>query len=138
MTSFLQSFDLGRGLVARIYSGAPSWMPSVLGRLKRLLSLPGGWDSYGAPPIDRDAVVHVVEVLNRALGPDAPAPQVVPTPFGGIQLEWHRRGVDLEIEIRPDGSYSLCFEDAAGMPIERSRSVREAHLERDLIDRLTR
>ncbi|HEY3241769.1 MAG TPA: hypothetical protein VGM03_00330 [Phycisphaerae bacterium] len=30
---------------------------------------------------------------------DAPAPAVVPTSRGGLQLEWHTRGIDLEIEF---------------------------------------
>jgi hypothetical protein len=39
---------------------------------------------------------------------------VVPTARGGIQLEWHTRGIDLEIELAvPEGIHVL-YEDAAG------------------------
>jgi len=32
---------------------------------------------------------------------DMPAPYVVPMSNGGIQIEWHRSGVDLEISFVP-------------------------------------
>jgi len=28
-----------------------------------------------------------------------------------VQLEWHTRGVDLEVEALPDGRYNMAFED---------------------------
>ncbi len=40
------------------------------------------------------------------------APTVVPTVHGGIQLEWHTRGIDLEIEVSPEGRCDVyCQED---------------------------
>jgi hypothetical protein len=40
-----------------------------------------------------------------------PKPSVVPTSRGGIQLEWHRAGVDLEIEIESPDRVNVFFED---------------------------
>lgn len=37
-------------------------------------------------------------------------PQLVPTTTGGIQLEWHRGGLDVELHVEPDGSSWLSYE----------------------------
>jgi hypothetical protein len=63
--------------------------------LAKLRQLKPGWDSYGGKAPTREAL-HVAETV--ALW----APQVVPMSHGGVQLEWHVNGVDLEIEIKPD------------------------------------
>ncbi len=63
--------------------------------LNALLDLPAGWDSYGSACIDPRAVG-----MARAI---ASALSAVPTVAGGIQLECHVEGFDLELEIRPDG-----------------------------------
>lgn len=49
------------------------------------------WDSYGSPPTTQKAMATVEEFAT------------VPTSAGGIQLEIHRDGYDIEIEIGPDG-----------------------------------
>lgn len=59
--------------------------------LDRLAELKPGWDSYGAPALSL-AALKVARVM-------LDAPQVVPTPGGGIQLEWHQDGLDIEIVI---------------------------------------
>jgi hypothetical protein len=45
--------------------------------------------------IAQKALTVLVEVMEN----DAPAPSVVPLDDGGIQVEWHRRGRNLEIEF---------------------------------------
>jgi len=42
-------------------------------------------------------------VLARVVRPGTPAPFVAPLASGGLQLEWHRNGWDLEIEIEGPG-----------------------------------
>ena len=71
----------------------------VRARLKELLDLPQGWDSYGAGCIDPkavDAASRLLDVLDHD-------PAVIPTSHGGIQLEWHRDGLELEVEINTAG-----------------------------------
>ena len=58
---------------------------------RALMALPFNWDSYGAKQITPEAMAMV----------DAVA--VVPCCHGGDQLEIHRDGYDIEIEIGPDG-----------------------------------
>jgi hypothetical protein len=36
---------------------------------------------------------------------------VVPTVGGGVQLEWHTGGIDLEIEIQAPGHFHVWLED---------------------------
>ncbi len=40
------------------------------------------------------------------VNPNLAAPSAVPTVRGGLQLEWHRQGVDVEIEFGVDDSAS--------------------------------
>jgi hypothetical protein len=79
----------------------------------RLLSMPSNWDSYGAKPIDRQKAVSALYFLWIAIVNGAPMPAIIPTSDGGIQLEWHRRGVDLEIRVISGTSLEVFFEDLA-------------------------
>ncbi len=58
---------------------------------KELLSLKHGWDSYGGHPISTNAIATIGEF------------RVVPCSDGGVQLEIHRDGWDIEITICQDG-----------------------------------
>jgi hypothetical protein len=40
-----------------------------------------------------------------------PLPSIVPTRRGTIQIEWHARGVDLEIDVRSPTDIVAIFED---------------------------
>ena len=64
-----------------------------------LLDLPESWNSYSAKPIEPQHAVRAVELLAQLLDTGAPPPTVVPTVRGGIQLEWHANGVDIEVYI---------------------------------------
>lgn len=50
-----------------------------------------------------------MSLLNEVMEDFTPAPSCVPTSEGGIQLEWHRSGIDLEIEISPRGTVGVYF-----------------------------
>ena len=43
-----------------------------------------------------------MNLINGLLGPTSPAPRVVPLSSGGLQLEWHRQGIDLEVVFDRD------------------------------------
>ncbi len=76
------------------------------------LQLPPNWDSYGALPINRQRVDDAITVLLATMSANSEAPWVVPTTDGGIQLEWHRKNEDLEVEIRGQGDASIYFHNA--------------------------
>ncbi len=77
----------------------PPWLHAAVEALGTILDLPENWDSYGAACVDPEAVRHTVYLLSEIMRAETPLPSVVPTNTGGIQLEWHVNGVDLEIEI---------------------------------------
>lgn len=59
--------------------------------LRSFLELEEGWDSYGGKPTTRQAV-DTAEALS-----------FVPTSRGGVQVELHAGGADVEIEISSTG-----------------------------------
>jgi len=76
-----------------------------------LLQLPGGWNSYNAKQIRKQNVTAALNLLDRIMRPGTPAPIVVPTVRGGVQLEWHTKGINLEIAIDSEDDISFFAED---------------------------
>ena len=70
--------------------------PDLERKLQALATLLPNWDSYGGRPSSRLALDGARRFFDGA--------QVVPMSDGGIQLEWHLPGFDLEIDVAPDGS----------------------------------
>lgn len=65
--------------------------------LTSFLSLKPGWDTYRAKPIT-GAAIKTAEAL-----------RAVPVAHGGVQIEMHAGGMDIEIEIHPDGHVESVF-----------------------------
>ena len=65
----------------------------------RLLALKENWDSYGAPIISKIALDAALRLRNVL----AAVPSFVPMSNGGVQIEWHSLGFDVELEIQPNG-----------------------------------
>lgn len=93
----------------------PDWLPPTRRAIERLTRLPADWDSYGARCTQANAVKAALDVLGRTMQRHSPVPAVVPTVTGGLQLEWHTGGIDLEVEATPDGSI-LMFCDGTSCP----------------------
>ena len=64
---------------------------------KRLRELKPGWDSYDAKPIDPRCIEKAFEFWRETRGPWT----VVPCADGGVQLERHSDGLDIEIRVSP-------------------------------------
>jgi len=77
------------------------------------LRLPENWDRDGALAVDARAAKAALELLGMTARPDTTAPSIVPTDEGGVQLEWHTRGIDLEVEVAPSGRVHGFFADSA-------------------------
>ncbi len=75
------------------------WVVDVLDRLIELHELPVDWDHHGAPPIDEKDIGAALNVLNEVMAPDTPPPAIVPISGGGLQMEWHRASLDVEIVV---------------------------------------
>ena len=88
------------------------WVQPTLEALNSKLQLAPNWDSHGALPIDEQRVDDTIKVLIETMSGNTEAPWVVPTTDGGIQLEWHREGEDLEVEISGTRTASIYFHNA--------------------------
>ena len=75
----------------------PAWFDILMQGFVDLLTLPVNWDSYGAGPIDTKIIQRALDSLDSLMRASTPAPRVVPLSSGGLQVEWHRKGIDLEI-----------------------------------------
>jgi hypothetical protein len=91
----------------------PAWLLPALGALSELGALPENWNSYGARRIGIHAVAGVAKLLSLIMTDTTPLPAFVPTQAGGIQIEWHERGIDLEIEVAPTATYRAALEDSS-------------------------
>ncbi len=90
----------------------PDWWTPVTVRVREIASLREDWDSYDAAPVDRRNIVAALNFLLRVVGRHAPAPGIVPLPDGSVQLEWHRGGMDVEVEFTEGVDQGLYFRHA--------------------------
>lgn len=86
--------------------------------IKRFTGLAPNWDSYGSSTISVDAVRNAIGILTNLSALGLQPPQAVPMSHGGVQLEWHPVGLDLEIECTPDGRFQVFMEIAGEAPVE--------------------
>ena len=73
----------------------------------------------GRTPPQPRAAVGLISVLATTLESDTIAPSSVNTTWsGGVAVEWHISGIDLEIACHPDGTVEFNFEDQLGEEYE--------------------
>jgi hypothetical protein len=94
---------------------------SVLNRLREFARLEPDWDGYGAARVSKTALARAKKFFLDAVyehvssaGPEAVPSFVAPIADGGVQLEWERPGVRLEIEISAQGVVSYLLVQGAG------------------------
>lgn len=90
----------------------PAWLRPAFESLSKLGSLPKNWDSYGSQRISVHSVAGVLRLLSMLMTDATPLPAFVPIRNGAIQVEWHTKGVDLEIQVSPTGLFHASFEDS--------------------------
>lgn len=89
----------------------PKWVYETFRSATNLLTLRKSWDTYGADVISEDAVKNTLESLFSFCGQSTPLPSLVPLSTGKIQVEWHSKGKDLELEIDDAGIANLFYCD---------------------------
>lgn len=113
----------------------PAYWPS-LEKIVRLAELPAGWDSFGGPPLQQQAIESALSVLKLAARIGLPPPQLGPVSGGGIQLEWRVQSAWLEMYVWPDGKVETLrgHEGCSGDEEKEMgyRSVQDAGVLRDL------
>jgi hypothetical protein len=77
----------------------PEWTRSVTERVKYLRSLRRGWDGYASVPIQEDILSFALSMLDSAMQSETPPPFIAPVSGGGVQIEWHEGGLDIEFYI---------------------------------------
>ena len=94
----------------------------LLPTLKAITSLPWENDNWctGGHRTNPTAVANLIAVLVKVGDDRMPPPHIVPAWDGGVQAEWHRNGVDLEIDIATDGTAEFFFIDPDGAEHEKN------------------
>jgi len=107
----------------------PPWVRPAFSKIRELVNLDPGWDSHDAESVVADSVFSAVAILNKTMSNATKTPWIVPTVHGGIQIEWHRAQVDLEIEIEPNGTASVFYvNEQNGKQIEAPFDVAQVRL----------
>jgi hypothetical protein len=99
---------------------ASPWYRAALDRISGLTALAVGWNGYDAREIKADMAIDAAKFLTEVAFPGIAAPSIVPLSDGGVQIEWHRGGVDIEVAFSDDepGIYVVDREgDEAELPL---------------------
>ena len=80
--------------------------------MARLKSLQRNWDMHDGEPIRRDAILFALDLLDAIMESDSPPPDISPLSFGGIQLEWHQKDIDLEIVVCAPNEVEVSYSDS--------------------------
>lgn len=115
----------------------PTWVRPTVKAILSILRLEPGWDLSGGRPIDPMLVGPAIKILSSIMDYDSPSPSVVPTSVGGIQFEWHKGGMDLEINVAPTGDALFEFEATNRQEIE-GRLPDDIGVLTELISRLSK
>jgi hypothetical protein len=89
-------------VTVKVSEDAHRRVEEAISHIAALAAMGPDWDTYGGRPLQSGAILHATRLLAAVLSTDAPAPVIVPTSEGGLQLEWHEGDADLEMEISPD------------------------------------
>lgn len=109
-------------LVVNSAGRLPEWAERAADTLAELLALPENWNGYGARAVEWQVVPVVLNFLADVFADgEPPFPDLVPTVDGGVQVEWHVGGFDLEVEVSPKTGVRAYFcDEAAGEEWEGS------------------
>ncbi len=116
----------------------PQWLRPTIDRMNRLIRLPEDWDRHDGQGVRHDTAFFAIQILLQTLDSEAPIPFISPLSYGGIQIEWHEKGIDLEIEVVAPNKVIVNFQDSrTGMSDEDvTLSSNFGYLE-DVISQLT-
>ena len=117
----------------------PAWISAFSKTIQGFIGrLPDNWNSYGAKRIQPELAEAATRLLSKIVQPETPKPEVVPTTEGGLQIEWHIRGIDLEIKIISQEKFGVSFEDlASGQEWSRELSLADSTVLIQTVSRLS-
>jgi hypothetical protein len=94
------------------WTSSDTWFVPIRASVYDLLSLAENWDLYGAAQVKQEFVASAADLLRNIMDEYTPAPAIVPTTPGGVQIEWHTNGIDLEIEVESTSRINVWYEDS--------------------------
>jgi hypothetical protein len=108
----------GETLMPRTQASYVEAVTSMTRRLQSIETLTANWDGYGAHVIPGFVVQRAADWLAKLLERPVGIPSIVPTPDGGVQLEWHRSPGHLELLFLPDSVAYHYWHDTSGVHAE--------------------
>jgi len=137
----LLSDDLARKHEIRAFAVARPVIEKIAG----FAELHHGWYAEEFAPISKivlemaaDQALEFAElaISRNGLLAEVVMPDTLPTTEGGIQFEWHHKGLDLEIELLPSGRKYALLEREGQPPVELDLSAGFAEIAEELADLL--
>ena len=107
----LSSHDANELIEADASLTCSTWFSVTARAMLGLTRLPVGWDSHAAPRIGHITIEIALRWMAGILDNRTSIPAVVPTVKGGVQVEWHTAGMNIEIEFSPDQEAAVSVED---------------------------
>jgi len=95
----------------RINSKNDPWHSQIKERLNELCKLAKNWDGYNSVPTTFDVAHFSYSLLEQLYREDTPLPSIVPLANGGLQIEWHKNNLDIEIVVHEPNLTSVWVDD---------------------------
>jgi|SRR5277367_2361629 hypothetical protein len=130
--------ERGRGSnIAAFSLSRADWQRSAWLRLTQLIWLPPGWDGHQGKAVNPTIAEYAYSLLEALLRtPGVPLPSITPLSYGGIALEWHRKGWDVEIEIDAPASHHVYTHELASATEDEFRLNHRLDRLRDVIGKI--
>ncbi len=87
----------------------PAWAYDLAMRAERIKSLRRGWDGTKSVPVSKTVVELAQKLIKDALTSTdtASAPYLSPGGDGSLQIEWHTKTGEIELDISADGDATV-------------------------------
>ena len=101
------------------------WLQEVQKEIEALIGLEHNWDSYGASPVQGEAIAHAIALVRElSLYVNVKAPTVTATPDGCVGLCWDTGDWSLDASIDHTGLIGYVFLDEQDPSQEREGRTR--------------
>ncbi|MDH4224622.1 MAG: hypothetical protein OEW12_03135 [Deltaproteobacteria bacterium] len=82
-------------------------------KINIILGLKENWDGHMGKPIHPESILFGLRLMMTVQSGISPVmPQIVPASYGGVQIEWHSKKGDLEVEIIKPFDFEVFYENA--------------------------
>ena len=99
-------------------------LPETLAtKFRQISELTDNWDSYGAPPIDEDALGNSAYIVQLGVELSLPLPAIAPGSDAGIGIEWTSDKGDLYIDIAPESETTYALSKYGPEPEEKEGTL---------------